>query len=455
MIQCFTTKSSEAIPIYGITKDSIDSFVAEFPEFASWIENSNFKAKPRSLSIIKSEVGKLKAVLYGCSEGYESFWDGAFLADILPCHYTYTLQSNVIEHSHFYFSWGMATYKFDRYKESEKKFPNLVVLDENLAKQISSMVSSNFLVRDLINTPANDLTPETLAAVAKEIATKHKAKFEEISGPALEEGFPLIHAVGKASENKPRLTHFHWGNKKHPKIALVGKGITFDTGGLDIKPSPYMTLMKKDMGGAAHILGLANYIMAQNLPVQIDAYLPLAENSISSNAFRPGDVLKSRKGLTIEIGNTDAEGRLVLADAMTYAQEHKPDLLIDMATLTGAARIAVGVDISAMFGTESEHCNLLTALGEETYDPICQLPLWQPYANDLKSKIADINNDASSRYGGAIHAALFLQKFVDKDVPWLHFDIMAWNNKSQAGRPVGGEAMGLRALIRFIEEMYC
>ncbi len=454
MIQCFTTKDSNAIPIYGLTENSIKSFVSEFPEFSKWIDHSDFTASPRSLCLIKKDDGSLTTVLYGCSDGFESFWDGAFLVSSLPYKHTYTIQSNTIEHSNFYFSWGMGTYTFDRYKKSDKSFPQLAVADEDLAEQVSSLVSSSFLIRNLINTPANDLTPETLAAEAKDVATKYKAQINEISGKDLENGFPLIHAVGKASENKPRLVHLTWGDKQHPKIALVGKGITFDTGGLDIKPSPHMTLMKKDMGGSAHVLGLANYIMAQDLPVHLDVYLPLAENSIGSNAFRPGDVLKSRKGLTIEIGNTDAEGRLVLADAMTYAQEHNPDLLIDMATLTGSARIAVGVDISAMFGTDPEHCSLLTALGEETYDPVCQLPLWQPYAQDLNSSIADLNNDASSRYGGAIHAALFLQKFVNKDLPWLHFDIMAWNNKSLAGRPVGGEAMGLRTLIRFVEDMY-
>lgn len=454
MIQCFTSTDSNSIPIYGLTESSIQSFVSEFPGFSKWIDNSDFKANPRSLCEIKKEDGSLKAILYGCSEGYESFWDGAFLVSTLPHKYTYTIQSDTVEHSNFYFSWGMGTYVFDRYKKSESTFPQLIVADEDLGKQVSSLVTSSFLIRNLINTPANDLTPEALALAAKEIATKHKAQFKEISGEDLEKGFPLIHAVGKASENKPRLVHLTWGDKKHPKIALVGKGITFDTGGLDIKPSPHMTLMKKDMGGAAHVLGLANYIMTQELPVQLDVYLPLAENSIGSNAFRPGDILNSRKGLTVEIGNTDAEGRLVLADAITYAQEHNPDLLIDMATLTGAARVAVGVDISAMFGTDQEHCSLLTALGEETYDPVCQLPLWQPYAADLKSTIADINNDGA-RYGGAIHAALFLQKFVNKDLPWLHFDIMAWNNKSLAGRPAGGEAMGIRTLIRFIEDIYC
>lgn len=249
MIQCFTTKETQTIPIYGVSENSMDAFVSEFPAFSNWITHNDFTAKPRSLCLIKSEEGTLKAVLFGCSDGYESFWDGAFLVGALPHKYVYSIQSDQILHSHFYFSWGMGTYQFDRYKKSDTKLPQLFIEDEDLAEQISTTVTSSFLVRDLINTPANDLTPKSFAAVAHEVAGKHKTKFEEISGKALEEGFPLIHAVGKASENKPRLVHFRWGDKKHPKIALVGKGITFDTGGLDIKPSPHMTLMKKDMGG--------------------------------------------------------------------------------------------------------------------------------------------------------------------------------------------------------------
>ena len=282
------------------------------------------------------------------------------------------------------------------------------------------------------------------------------AKKSTVSGKdLLKKNFPAIYEVGKASDDLPRLIELEWGQKKNPHIVLVGKGVTFDTGGLDIKPSSNMRLMKKDMGGAAHVLGLANLIMAQKLPVRLTMLIPSVENAISGNAYRPSDIIKTRKGLTVEVGNTDAEGRLVLADALTYADEMKPDLIIDMATLTGAARVALGLDLPVMFANNDKLAAGLEKAGEKVKDPLWRLPLWEGYRKDIESNIADLCNISNSVYGGAITAALFLERFIESDKrSWAHFDLMAYNIKTRPGRPEGGEAMAFRAVYAFLENHY-
>ena len=297
--------------------------------------------------------------------------------------------------------------------------------------------------------------PKELAAAARKLAKTHKAQITVTSGDQLlKQNYPTIHAVGRAASDPPRLIDLRWGNVRHPKITLVGKGVCFDSGGLDIKSSAGMRYMKKDMGGAAHALGIASMVMAAKLPIRLRVLIGAVENAISGNAYRPGDVIKTRQGLTVEVGNTDAEGRLVMSDCLTEACREKPEAVLDFATLTGAARVALGTDLPALFSNNDGLAKDLLDASEKSVDPIWQLPLFDDYRGLLKSDIADLNNISTGGYGGAITAALFLQAFVDDKTPWAHFDLMAWNTQSRPGRPVGGEAMGLRAVYSMLEKRY-
>jgi leucyl aminopeptidase len=312
-----------------------------------------------------------------------------------------------------------------------------------------------YLARDLINTPAEDMGPENLHQVTKNLAKQHGAKFTAIIGQELlAKNFPLIHAVGRAAEQEPRLLELNWGNPRHKKLTLIGKGVCFDTGGLDIKTADGMLLMKKDMGGAAHALALAHMIIARHLPVRLRVLIPAVENSISDEAFRPGDVFRARNGKSVEIGNTDAEGRLVLADALCLAAEGNPDLIVDFATLTGAARVALGPELPALFTNRETLAQSALRHSQKTQDPLWPLPLWPNYRKMLRSKIADINNSGQSAMAGAITAALFLSEFVAKETDWLHLDVYAWNLADEPGRPQGGEAMTIRALFSLLQERY-
>lgn len=353
--------------------------------------------------------------------------------------------------------WMLGQYRYQEYL-SEPKLTGarvLLVKEPGRIHGAALQAAATALVRDLVNRPAADCGPNALEAEAKRIAKAHKAEVTVTSGEALETGYPLIHAVGKAAmrEHAPRLIEFEWGDPRHPRIAIVGKGITFDSGGLDIKPASGMRIMKKDMGGAAHALALAELIMAAHLPVRLHMMVAAAENSIAGNAFRPGDILKSRKGITVEIDNTDAEGRLVLADALTKAIEDKPVLIVDFATLTGAARVALGPDLPAMFSNNDEFAEALQAAAKTTTDPLWRMPLWAPYSDMLDSDIADTSNSGGA-FAGAVTAALFLQKFVPDDVPWVHLDTYAWRPTNKPGRPKGGEALGLRAVFGYLADKY-
>ncbi|MCH9755748.1 MAG: leucyl aminopeptidase family protein [Gammaproteobacteria bacterium] len=346
--------------------------------------------------------------------------------------------------------WALAQYRFDAYKKTETK-PRILVLKQNMMSKVLAETSAVFKTRDLINTPANQMGPIALAKAVEEIAKLHGADFEVCVGETLlEANFPAIHAVGRAAAEAPRLASLTWGDETHPRVSLVGKGVCFDSGGLDLKPSRGMRLMKKDMGGAANAIGLAHWIMSIKLPVYLELFIPAVENAVSASSYRPGDVITMRNGLTVEIDNTDAEGRLVLADALTKACENKPDLLIDFATLTGAARIAVGTDITAMFSNDDAFAEGVSAYSGEMRDPVWRLPLHQKYTSLFESNIADLANSASSSYGGAITAALFLERFVTKDMTWMHCDLMAWNLKTTPGKPEGGEAMGIQAIAAYM-----
>ncbi len=351
--------------------------------------------------------------------------------------------------------WALAQYKFDKYKKNEALPRVLAIPEKKILESLQLQANATFLVRDLINTPANAMGPRELSNVTHELAKLWGGEFQEWVGESLlKDNFPAIHAVGRASVNEPRLLRLTWGNPEHPRIALVGKGVCFDSGGLNIKGGDSMRLMKKDMGGAAQVLGLASIIMGSKLPIFLDVLIPAVENLIGPCAFKPGDVLTMRNGLHVEIDNTDAEGRLILADALVFACESKPELLIDFATLTGAARVAVGTDISAMFCNQKSLSLSLMEASESTEDPLWQLPLHAAYETMLTSSVADMVNCTPTPYAGAITAALFLQRYIDKDLPWVHFDIMAWNPSAKPGKPEGGEAMGIRAIAHYLSYKY-
>lgn len=351
-------------------------------------------------------------------------------------------------------AWSLAQYVFDQYKKAPQLPRILAVSDEVLASVVREC-RAVFLVRDLINMPTNDLGPEEMSGVVERLAQQHGAEFQQwVGDELLHHNFPAIHAVGRAAEAPPRLLSLTWGDERHPRVTLVGKGVCFDSGGLDLKPASGMRIMKKDMGGAAQVIGLAQMLMEYKVPIRLQVLIPAVENAIGSRAYRPGDVLTMRSGLTVEIDNTDAEGRLVLADALVKACEDKPELLIDFATLTGAARVAVGTEIAALFTNDDQLAQSIIASANKTNDPVWRMPLFAGYASMLDSAIADIANSSPSSYAGAITAALFLQYFIKEPVSWLHFDVMAWNIGNKPGRPEGGEAMGVLAVGQYLIDRY-
>jgi leucyl aminopeptidase len=350
--------------------------------------------------------------------------------------------------------WCLELYKYDPFRPITAKVVTLQCPRSVKRTDVIAAANSSFMVRDFINAPANLFGPQELEIETRVLAANHKAKFSVVKGKALEKGFPLIHVVGAASPRYPRLLDFTWGKSTAPKVTLVGKGVCFDTGGLDIKPSSGMLIMKKDMGGAANVLGLARMIMEAKLNVRLRVLIPAVENSISGNAFRPGDVFKTRKGLTVEIGNTDAEGRLVLCEALTLADEEAPELLIDMATLTGAARVALGPDLPPFYTDDTELAASIAKHAKIENDPLWQLPLWKPYTTMIETPIADINNAGAGGFAGSITAALFLKRFVEKAKAYVHFDLFGWVPTTKPGRPKGGEAQAMRALFALIKERY-
>jgi len=386
-----------------------------------------------------------------------SSWCLAKLAEVLP-EGTYRVVNEPASAAKALFGWVSGQYRFDRYRSEPGDEAPRVLLTKQ-AKAIGPMLAEAQaveLVRDLVNTPAEDMGPAELEGVAAQLAKTHRAELHVTKGDALEREFPMVHMVGRAAgrAHAPRMIELEWGDPAHPRVAIVGKGVCFDSGGLDIKPSSGMLLMKKDMGGAAHALALAGLIMEAGLPVRLHCLVPAAENAVSGNAFRPGDVLRSRAGVSVEIGNTDAEGRLVLGDALAKAGEAKPALVIDFATLTGAARVALGPDLPALFTREDATAAELIAGGQAADDPCWRLPLHGAYKEFLKSDIADVNNAGGAGMAGASVAALFLDRFVPEGTDWAHFDTFAWRPAAKPGRPKGGEALGLRAAWRMLKERY-
>ncbi|MDI1294553.1 MAG: leucyl aminopeptidase family protein [bacterium] len=443
--------------IHLVDTDGFDRWLAIQPERTrTLVAAQKFRGKAQEQAILPGDRADDWSVVAGVANiGALGTWCLARLAETLPegCYRLADASPGAAA-----LGWLAAQYRFDRYRKDDPPTGARVLLSRDVARidPTVRLAQATALVRDLVNMPAADMGPPDLEAAVRQVAAPFDATVTVTRGDALEQGYPMIHAVGKAADKAfaPRLIELVWGDPQNPRIAIVGKGICFDSGGLDIKPSAGMRLMKKDMGGAAHALALARLVMGARLPVRLHLLIPAAENAISGNAFRPGDILPSRQGLSVEIGNTDAEGRLVLGDALTRAGEDKPELIIDFATLTGAARVAVGPDLPALFANDDALAADMAAAGAAVDDPTWRLPLWDGYADMLKSDIADINNAGEGGFAGAITAALFLKRFVPQDTPWLHLDTFAWRPAAKPGRPKGGEALGLRAVFRLLQQRY-
>lgn len=447
----YESSNDTAAPLYLLSQSQWEEQLEPLSSTERhWLNTCGFKGKLGDVCVIHNANGMVGKAYVGTGEGNQNV-ALAHAAVSLPPH-SYQVQ-DIISHGAAV-NWALAQYCFDAYKPC-KLLPRLLMVQAQDLKDILAMAESLFLVRDLVNTPANDLGPKEMAAVVEQLAKTHGAQFKQwVGDELLKDNFPAIHAVGRASDSAPRLLSLTWGDDKHPRVTLVGKGVCFDTGGLNIKNAFGMRLMKKDMGGAAHVIGLAQWIMTKRLPIRLQVLIPAVENAVGPNALRPGDVITMRNGLTVEIDNTDAEGRLVLADALVKACEEQPDLLIDFSTLTGAARVALGTEIAAMFCNQDQIAGHVLDASQKAADPTWRLPLFAGYNSLFKSSIADLANCADSPYGGAIVAALFLQHFVTKPIAWIHFDVMAWNLSSKPGKPEGGEALGFRAMAEYLLRVY-
>jgi leucyl aminopeptidase len=449
-------RGEKTVPVVPVTRKQFSGMARQLnPTVRRWLSANSFESESGKHVAIPASDGGLERVLWGLGNGGPPSDPFAFgrLARLLPAG-TYRVEGDLPDRDLAALGWVLESYAFTKYRSNGHRPARLVCASPADRSKVILGADAHYLARDLINTPSSDMGPAELAAAARDLAHRHGAKFRLIVGRALERDFPLIHGVGKASTRAPRLIDFTWGSSRAPKVTLVGKGVCFDTGGLDIKPASNMLLMKKDMAGAACVLALAHMIMSSKLAVRLRVLIPAVENAISGNAFRPGDVLHSHKGLKVEIGNTDAEGRLVLADALALADREKPDLMVDMATLTGAARVAVGPDIAPYYTRSDELARELDRHGSAVADPVWRLPLWDPYLAMMESRIADINNAAESSFAGSITAALFLHRFVENARNYIHFDIFGWVPTARPGRPKGGEAQAVRALYALISSRY-
>ncbi|MBL8582627.1 MAG: leucyl aminopeptidase family protein [Rhizobiaceae bacterium] len=454
-VELLDKKSRDSRPIHLIGEGGLREAGLD-PKATAWAEANEFTGKAGRSLLVPAEDGSVAAALFGTGKGRDANGPlslGA-LARVLP-EGDWHFAAAPADPDLSALAVLLGGYRFTRYGKKAGKAIRLALPKGADAAAVRRRADAITMVRDLVNAGSGDMGPDELEQAAKSVAKKHKAKFSVIRGDdLLERGFPMIHAVGRASTRAPRLIDFSWGRKGAPKVTLVGKGVCFDTGGLDIKPAAGMLAMKKDMGGAAHVLGLAAMIMGAGLDIRLRVLIPAVENAISGNAFRPGDVLRSRKGLTVEIGNTDAEGRLILADALTLADADKPDLLIDMATLTGAARVALGPDLPPFYTDDDGLAASLSAASHALHDPLWRMPLWRPYDARIDSKVADINNSGQDGMAGSITAALFLRRFVDNAAAWVHFDIFAWNPADRPFGVTGGEAQGIRALEKVLMDRY-
>jgi leucyl aminopeptidase len=449
-----TFTADHATPIEVVLTSSWNNFLEQqSPKRRAWLAVSGFSAKPHTFALIPADDGSLESVLVG-ARARDDIFALSHLPFALPKG-TYALANDVLDTHAAALSWLLGTYQFSRYKSAPKSASLLAFQAspeiESAVARAKEMFDSIALTRDLVNTPTEDMGPQHMADVAKKLAQEFGGAYREVVGDdLLTQNFPAIHAVGRASHRAPRLLEIVWGNPAHPRIAVVGKGVCFDTGGLNIKAADGMRQMKKDMGGAAHALALAKLIMQAKLPIHLHMLVPAVENAISGNAYRPGEIVSSRAGLKIEIGNTDAEGRVILCDALALAAESKPTLIIDFATLTGAARVALGPELPATFANDDEWFARLYEASIESQDPIWRMPLWQPYHEMIKSNIGDIVNTGGPQ-AGAVTAALFLERFIPDGQAWIHIDTFSWNPKHRAGRQEGGEAQSLRAAFAMLQ----
>jgi len=420
----------------------------------SWLDENRFDAAPGSVCLLADEHGKLARIIVGVDRKEPLAALAALPMSLPQGEYAVAAEGVALDPQLAALGWALGAYQFTRYRKA-KRAPATLAVDAKTLAALAPLVEATGLVRDLVNTPTEDMGPKHLADAVKQLGKTHKAKVREwVGDELLEDNFPTIHAVGRASHRPPRLIELSWGKATDPKLVLVGKGVCFDTGGLDLKPSDGMRWMKKDMGGAAHAIALAGLVMQAKLPVRLTLLIPAVENSVAGNAMRPGEVVVTRAGFSVEIDNTDAEGRLVLCDALAYGAEQKPDLIIDFATLTGAARVALGPDLPALFANDDAIANEALACGRSVADPLWRLPLWRPYRKMLESYLADFANAGPSRHAGAITAALYMERFIPEGMPWVHLDTYAWNDGDRPGRPRGGEAMGLRAIFALLQNRY-
>lgn len=455
MFNCFIHESSRAIPITSIVSEKWLVWLSDQSKVTQqWLQASNFTPNPGSYSLLPGRDGQLQQVLLICND-QSDFWTFGLLPSVLSeGHYQVEGVDNAKLLEHIALAWGLGAYEFTRYKTSIRPLAQLLISNKKHA-QLMIKLEAIYRVRNLINTPADDMTPVELAEDVFQIGKKYHARVTQIVGDdLLTANYPAIYTVGKASCHEPRLVDLRWGDSKHPKVSLVGKGVCFDSGGYNLKSSANMLSMKKDMGGAANAIGLAEMIMAHQLPVRLRLLIPVVENMVSGNAYKPGDIIQTRHGLTVEVGNTDAEGRLILADALCEADSESPELLIDFATLTGAARGAVGTEISAFFTDHEPLAQAITQHSHHTQDPVWRLPLYKPYQKLLDSKFANMNNCGSSPFAGAITAALFLRSFISEETTWLHFDFNAYNVNTRPSRPEGGEAMAILTVFSYLLERY-
>jgi leucyl aminopeptidase len=440
-----------ATPLHAVRAKDARGWLAK-QKRSGLVVASGFAGSAGTLAALPDAKGGIAAWVLGLGDGHDAFALAAAASGLPAGIYRLGEVPDFCGGAHAALAWLMGGYAFDRYKKKTARKARLVTPPGVDGAEISRIAENLFLARDLVNTPANDMGPAELESAARALARRHGAKVSVTSGAALAKNYPLIAAVGAGSPRAPRLIELMWG--KGPLVTLVGKGVCFDTGGLDLKPSAAMLTMKKDMGGAACVLAVAGMVMDAKLNLRLRVLIPAVENSVSGAAMRPGDIFTSRKGLTVEIGNTDAEGRLVLADALADADDEKPDLLIDIATLTGAARAATGMELPPFFTDDEKLASDLMRLGAATQDPLWRLPLWRGYEDTLTSRVADLNNNPAYNYAGAITAALFLNRFVEKTQSWVHLDIPAWIDRPKPGRPIGGEANSARALYALLKERY-
>lgn len=461
LISSSSKAARNAVPVYGVRPGGIAraaKTAAPGGIAQSWAKHANFTGKAGETLLVPDAKGKMAAILFGLGKAGERDPRAALAPGLLAAELpagAYRLAGGFDDVELAATAWGLGGYRFDRYRDANQgEQPALVIPEGADGADIRRVIAGVSLTRDLINTPANDMGPGELEAAFRKLGAAHNARVKIVKGKELDRDFPLIQAVGRASDRAPRLLDLRWGAGKQPRVTLVGKGVCFDTGGLNLKPGQSMALMKKDMGGAANVMGLAAMIMAAKLKLRLRVLVPAVDNNVSGNAFRPGDVLTSRQGRTVEIGNTDAEGRLVLADALDLADEEAPDLMVDMATLTGAARVALGPELPPFYTDDDKLAAAVMRHAESRSDPVWRMPFWQPYDSWLDSKIADVSHISDSGLAGSITAALFLRRFVKKAKAYMHFDIFAWTPKPLPGRPYGGEAQAIRALYALLTERY-